>query len=129
MINGVSGNKNTLIRGTSKIGNRIAGITKRQFLSHHFAITFPTLYSYIQLLLKNTELLVLCSKEQVRFQEALLCLTTKILLTSPLIRDIKSRHTSHDHAHIEKLKQANQTNRNERHLNKHMLNNAKNEKG
>jgi hypothetical protein len=40
-VNGVSGNKNTLIMGTSKMGNRIAIITKRHFLSHHFAIPFP----------------------------------------------------------------------------------------
>jgi len=40
-VNGVSGNKNTLIMGTSKMGNRIAIITKRQFLSNHFAIAFP----------------------------------------------------------------------------------------
>lgn len=40
-INGVSGNKNTLMMGTSKIGNRIATSTKRHFLSHHFAITYP----------------------------------------------------------------------------------------
>ena len=40
-VNGVSGNKNTLIMGTSNMGNRIATTTKRQFLSNHFAITFP----------------------------------------------------------------------------------------
>jgi len=50
-INGVSGNKNTLIMGTSKMGNRIATITKRHFLSHHFAIAFPII-TYVQLLLK-----------------------------------------------------------------------------
>ncbi len=41
VVNGVSGNKNTLIMGTSKMGNRIATITKRHFLSDHFAIAFP----------------------------------------------------------------------------------------
>jgi hypothetical protein len=40
-VNAVSGNKNTLIVGTSNMGNRIATITKRQFLSNHFAMLFP----------------------------------------------------------------------------------------
>jgi len=42
LVNGVSGNKNTLIMGTSNMGNRIAIITKRHCLSNHFAMLFPS---------------------------------------------------------------------------------------
>jgi hypothetical protein len=40
VVNGVSGSKNTLIMGTSNMGNRIAAVIKRHFLSDHFAIVF-----------------------------------------------------------------------------------------
>jgi len=40
LINGASGNKSTLITGTSHMGNRIVNTTKRHLLSHHIVNRF-----------------------------------------------------------------------------------------